>query len=124
MMFIGATFYAFEIPNYFKWIDLKLGKEPTLKNALLRTTLSVAYFSPLWVFRHLIFIKLVSGKMDEISWDLLRIAAVSFLVNLPVSFSANYLIQNKVSPNRRFLVSAFFSAVMAVYFALAATLFK
>ena len=124
MMFLGATIYAFEIPNYFKWIDTKLQKTPSLKNSLLRTTLSLAYFSPLWVFRHLIFIKLVSGKIDEISWDLLRIAAISFLVNLPVSFTANYLIQNKVSPARRFMVSALFSAVMAVYFAVAATWFK
>ena len=124
MMLIGATFYAFEIPNYFKWIDTKLEKEHTLKNALLRTTLSLAYFNPLWVFRHLIFIKVFSGKEAEITFDLLRIAFVSFTVNLPVSFTANYLIQNKVSSKHRFMVSAFFSAVMAVYFALAATLFK
>ncbi len=124
MMFLGATVYAFEIPNYFKWIDLKLEKKPGIRNRLLRTSLSIAYFSPLWVFRHLIFIKLVSGKMDEISWDLLRIAAVSFAVNLPVSFTANYLIQNHIAPARRFMISALFSAVMAVYFALAANWFK
>ena len=124
MMLVGASFYAFEIPNYFKWIDTKLVRVHTLKNALLRTSMSLAYFNPLWVFRHLIFIKIFSGKTDEITFDLLRIAFVSFTVNLPVSFSANYLIQNKVSSKRRFLVSAFFSAIMAVYFALAATLFK
>jgi hypothetical protein len=45
-------------------------------------------------------------------------------VNLPVSFTANYLIQNKVSYERRFMASALFSALMAIYFALAATWFK
>jgi hypothetical protein len=124
MMLLGATVYAFEIPNYFKWIDTKLENMPTFWNSVQRTGLSVLYFSPLWVFRHLIFIKLLSGKMDEISWDLLRVAAVSFLVNLPVSFSANYLIQNKVALQNRFLASALFSALMAVYYALAANWFK
>ena len=124
MMVLGATVYAFEIPNYFKWIDTKLEKRPTLWNSLQRTTLSLLYFSPLWVFRHLIFIKLFSGKFDAISWDLLRVASVSFLVNLPVSFSANYLIQNKVPLQHRFMASAIFSALMAVYYALAANWFK
>ena len=123
MMLLGATLYAFEIPNYFKWIDTKLENKPTLWNSLQRTGLSLLYFSPLWVFRHLIFIKLFSGKLDEISWDLLRVASVSFLVNLPISFSANYLIQNKVPLRHRFMASALFSAVMAVYYALAANWF-
>jgi hypothetical protein len=123
MMILGATVYAFEVPNYFKWIENKLEKKPGLRNSLQRTGLSLVYFSPLWVFRHLIFIKLFSGKMDEISWDLLRIATLSFLVNLPISFSANFIFQNKVPLHHRFLASAIFSALMAVYYALAANKF-
>ena len=123
MMILGATVYAFEVPNYFKWIEIKLENKPTLANSLQRTALSLAYFSPLWVFRHLIFIKLFSGKMDEITWDLLRVAAVSFAINLPVSFSVNFIFQNKVPLHHRFLASAIFSALMAVYYALAATRF-
>ena len=124
MMLLGATVYAFEIPNYFKWIDTRLENKPTFLNSLQRTGLSLLYFSPFWVFRHLVFIKFFSGRFDEISWDLLRVASVSFLVNLPVSFSANYLIQNKVPLRHRFIASALFSAVMAVYYALAANWFK
>src|SRR5690606_30909312 len=124
MMVLGATLYAFEIPNYFKWIDTKLESKPTLQNSLQRTALSIAYFSPLWVMRHLIFIKLFSGKIDEISWDLLRVASVSFMVNLPLSILANYLIQNKVAFQKRFMASALFSALMAVYYALAGNWFK
>lgn len=123
MMLLGATVYAFEIPNYFKWIDTKLENKPSFLNSVQRTALSMVYFSPIWVFRHLIFIKLFSGKFDDISWDLLRVASISFLVNLPVSFTANYLIQNKVALKHRFMVSALFSAVMAVYYALAANWF-
>ncbi|MFC5272189.1 hypothetical protein [Adhaeribacter terreus] len=124
MMVLGATLYAFEIPNYFRWLDGKLVKTNSLKNALQRTLLSLAYFSPLWIARHMFFIKLFSGNFHEISWDLFRIAAISFVVNLPVSLSANYLIQNKVPYRHRFMASALFSAIMAVYFALAATWFK
>jgi hypothetical protein len=124
MMALGATIYAIEIPNYFKWIDTKLGNKPNLLNSFQRTGLSMVYFSPLWVTRHLVFIMLFSGRVAEISWDLLRIASISFLVNLPVSFSANYLIQNKVPLRHRFMASALFSAVMAVYYALAASWFK
>jgi len=124
IMFIGGTVYAFEIPNYFKWLNSKLVKSDLFIDSLKRTLLSLAYFSPLWIARHLFFIKLFSGNFHEISWSLFRIAAVSFLFNLPVSFTANYLIQNKVPLRHRFLASALFSAVMAVYFALAANWFK
>jgi hypothetical protein len=124
IMLVGATVYAFEIPNYFKWLNTRLVNYGSFIDYLKRTLLSMAYFSPLWIARHLFFIKLFSGNFHEISWSLFRIAAVSFMFNLPVSLTANYLIQNKVPFNHRFMASAFFSAVMAVYFALAATWFK
>jgi hypothetical protein len=124
IMLIGSTIYAFEIPNFFKWIDGKLSKKAGLLNSIQRTGFSMLYFSPLWVARHLLFIKFFSGQWDQISLDLIRIAAVSFAFNLPVSFTANFLIQNKVPLRSRFMASAIFSAFMAVYYALAAGWFK
>lgn len=124
MMLIGATVYAFEIPNYFRFIEQKLGGKKSLLNSLKRTGMSLMYFSPLWVTRHLFFIKVFSGQWDDISWQLFRIASLSFVYNIPVSVSANYFIQNKLPLNWRFMGSAIFSALMAVYYALAATWFK
>lgn len=124
MLLIGSTLYAFEIPNYFRWLDGRLVKDNTFINSLKRTLFSLAYFSPLWIARHLFFIKLFSGHFHEISWALFQVATISFLVNLPVSFTANYLIQNKVRYKNRFMASAIFSAVMAIYFAMAASWFQ
>ena len=58
MVFIGATLYAFEIPNYFSWIVKKTNALKGLKLTLTKTTLAIAYFNPLWIARHLLFIKL------------------------------------------------------------------
>lgn len=124
MMLVGATFYAFEVPNYFQFIARKINGPDSLLNSLKRTAMSMLYFSPLWVARHLLFIKLFSGHWNEVSWDLLRVAGISFMYNIPVSVSANYFIQNKLPLHYRFMGSAVFSALMAVYYALAATWFK
>jgi hypothetical protein len=124
MVFIGATVYAFEIPNYFKWIDKKTTSFSGVKLTFSKTALAIAYFNPLWIWRHLIFIKLFSGNTDEINLNLLWIACLSFLVNIPISFIANYTIQNKIKLDWRFLASATFSALMAIYYALSETIFK
>lgn len=124
MMFIGATVYAFEIPNYFKWIDQKTKSLSGVRLTLSKTALAIAYFNPLWIWRHLIFIKLFSGNIEEINSNLLWIASLSFLVNIPISFIANYVIQNKIKLDWRFLASAIFSALMAIYYALSETIFK
>jgi hypothetical protein len=125
MMLIGATLYAFEIPNYFRWIDRQMsGKTPSLKVSLQRTALALLYFNPLWVARHLILIKLVSGNAHLIGWHFLSIAFWSFVVNIPVSLVANYVIQNKISLQWRFLASAIFSGLMAVYYALSELFFS
>lgn len=123
-MIVGATLYAIEIPNYFKWIDKRTSKLTGLQLTLTKTTLAIAYFNPLWIYRHLLFIKLFSGNFDEIQTDLIGVALLSFLVNIPISFIANYLIQNKVILQWRFLASATFSALMAIYYALSETIFK
>lgn len=123
-MLIGATIYAFEIPNYFAWIDKKTINLNGIKKTLAKTSLAIAYFNPLWIFRHLAFIKLFSNNYEQINSGLLLIAFWSFLVNIPVSFVANYLIQNKVRLDWRFMASAIFSAIMAIYYALSETIFN
>lgn len=121
---IGATVYAFEIPNYFRWIDRKVGKKEGLQPSLQRTALALLYFNPLWIARHLIFIKLVSGQWATVGWSFLVIGFWSFVINIPVSVVANFLIQNKVSLKWRFLASAVFSGLMAIYYALSETFFS
>lgn len=121
--FIGATVYAFEIPNYFNWIDKKTIHQNGIKKTLTKTLLAILYFNPLWIARHLLFIKLFSGLFNEISSTLLTISFWSFVINIPISFIANYLIQNKIKLKWRFLASAVFSGLMAIYYALSEILF-
>ncbi len=123
MVCIGATLYAFEIPNYFAWIDRKTVTFSGYKRTLAKTGWAIAYFNPIWIFRHLVCIKLFSGNLDQIDGSLFQIAIWSFLANIPISFIANYLIQNKVHLSWRFLASAIFSALMAIYYALSETIF-
>ncbi len=124
MVLVGATIYAFEIPNYFNWIDQKTRHFSGTKLTLAKTGLAIAYFNPVWIWRHLLFIKLFSGNLEQINLYLLQIAGMSFLVNIPISLIANYIIQNKIQLSWRFLASAIFSALMAVYYALSETIFK
>ncbi len=124
MILVGATIYAFEIPNYFSWIDKKTTNLSGVKKTLAKTGLAIAYFNPIWIFRHLAFIKLFSGNFIDINFNLLQIAGISFLVNIPISFIANYGIQNKIKLDWRFIASAIFSAIMAIYYALSETIFQ
>ena len=70
MILVGATIYAFEIPNYFSWIDKKTTQLTGLKKTLSKTSLAIAYFNPLWIFRHLAFIKLFSGNFNDINLNI------------------------------------------------------
>ena len=124
ILVIGATIYAFEIPNYFKWIDKKVNGKNGLKSSLIRTLLAMMFFNPLWIARHILFIKLLLGQSNQIGWNLITIGAISFLINIPISLAANYLIQNKVALKYRFLVSAVFSGLMAIYYSLSITWFS
>ncbi|AUC75194.1 hypothetical protein CW732_05690 [Olleya sp. Bg11-27] len=124
MAFVGATFYAFEIPNYFDWIVKKTKDLKGARAVLSKTGLAIAYFNPLWVARHLLFIKLFSAQFNAIGFNLIQIAFWSFLVNIPISFLANYLIQNRFKLKWRFLGSAIYSAIMAIYYALGETIFS
>ncbi len=124
MLLVGATIYSFEIPNYFAWIDKKTISYQGIKKTIIKTGLAIAYFNPLWIFRHLAFIKLFSGTYSQINSNLLLIAFWSFLVNIPISLIANYMIQNKIRLDWRFMASAVFSGLMAIYYALSETIFQ
>ncbi len=124
MLFIGATVYAFEIPNYFYWIEKKTINLSGISKTLAKTALAILYFNPLWITRHLFFIKLFSGNLQEVSNNLLIIALWSFLVNIPISFIANYIIQNKFKIKWRFIASAIFSGLMAIYYAFSENIFN
>jgi len=67
MVLIGATVYAFEIPNYFAWIDWKTASITGIKKTMAKTGLAIAYFNPLWIWRHLVFIKLFLGQFEQIN---------------------------------------------------------
>lgn len=118
ILLIGATIYALEIPNYFRWIDRKVNSDGSLKSAMTRALLAMLYFNPLWIARHILFVKLLMGQYDQIGWALIITGAISFLVNIPVSLLANYVIQNKIALKHRFLASAIFSGLMAIYYSL------
>jgi len=122
--FVGATYYAFEIPNYFVWIDKKISHGKRFVDTLKRAALAIIYFNPIWIARHLLFIKFFSGNISQIGFNIIVVGLYSFLANIPISFTANYLIQNKVSAKRRFIASATFSAIMAIYYAASEVLFK
>jgi hypothetical protein len=121
---IGGTLYALEVPNYFNWISKFTSNQSGWKLSTFKASLALLYFNPLWIARHLLFIKLVSGHFDQINFDLLKIGLMSFLVNIPISFLANFIIQNKISLNRRFVASAIFSGLMAIFYALSGRWFS
>lgn len=125
---VGGFIYAFEIPNYFQWIDNKTKSigtsEKSFKKSIIRTALALLYFNPLWIARHLFFIQLFSFQFDAINISLLIIASKSFILNIPISIFANYLIQNVLALKYRFIASAIFSSLMAIYYALSVVIFK
>jgi len=123
MMLVAGTLYALEIPNYFLWIDKQVPSAQNLITTFKRAFLAMAFFNPLWIARHLVFIHLFTGHWQAINWGLLEACTVSFIVNIPLSLTVNYLIQNKLSFKRRFMASSLFSAVLAVYYALSEVLF-
>ena len=124
MIFIGGTVYAIEIPNYFRLIDHFVVKDDDLWSSFKRAGLAVLYFNPLWIARHLLFIQIFSGRFHEAGWWLLRAGFWSFLISLPVSIIANYLIQNRFPYRWRFFASATFSSLMAIYYALSEVFFR
>ena len=84
-----ATLYALEVPNWFHWIDHHAPRDGGWSATLRRTAWALAYFNPLWIARHLLFIALFSGVWNTLGWELLRLGAWSFLVNIPIALIAN-----------------------------------
>lgn len=124
LMFVGATLYAWEVPAYFRWIDRRtagLARGPRL--AVARTALALLYFNPLWIARHLLFIAVFSSNREALQVALLHTATVSWLVNIPLSLVGNAIIQVALPLRWRFVGSATFSGLMAVYYALSGVWF-
>lgn len=119
---LGASLYAAEISAYFGWLDRRFGG-PGLGNALKKAALAQAFFNPVWIARHLAFLKLCSARWADIDWRLLSLGMESFLHILPIGLLVNFLIQNSVPLHWRFLASASYSALTAVYLALSEVLF-
>jgi hypothetical protein len=87
-------------------------------NTFYKTFLAILYFNPLWIARHMLFILIFTQRINELSWNILVVAFWSFLVNIPISITGNYVIQNMVPLKYRFPASATFSALLAVYYAM------
>jgi hypothetical protein len=124
MAFLGAAIYAIEIPNWFLFIDKVEPNKGTMKSKFKRIGLAVAFFNPIWIARHMLFISLFSGKWASISWNILGAASMSFITNIPFSIFVNYCIQNKLRPEWRYYASSIFSASMAILYAMGAVWFK
>jgi hypothetical protein len=92
MLLLGATLYAIEIPAYFRWLN-RYFDQPGYLSALKRMFMAAAFFNPLWIARHLVFISLLSGQWHSISLSILSVASLSFVYCLPVALPVNYLIQ-------------------------------
>lgn len=117
ILLVGATVYAFEIPNYFIWITRKTRVHKGISAALYRTGMALLYFNPLWITRHFFFIHLFAGNWSEINSSLFYLGWMSFLINVPVSLLANYIIQNRITSYKRFVASNIFSGLITVYYA-------
>lgn len=120
---VGSTLYAWEIQTYFKWIEKKIRTMSTKRRMAVNTGLALIYFNPLWIARHMCIVFIISGKMSQISTDLLYSALIAFLVNIPLSILANFIIQNKISLEYRFWASATFSGIMAIYYSMSSVWF-
>lgn len=119
MLLTGAFIYAFEIPNYFQWIENVTQRYSKTSKSVLKVILAVAYFNPVWIFRHMVILKLLSQEgIQSINFQLLYVSLKSFFINLPFALPINFVIQNKIPLQYRFVASALFSAIMAIYYAL------
>jgi hypothetical protein len=123
MALVGGLIYALEIPRYFRWIDRRVPSRGTARSTLARGGLAMLYFNPVWIARHLLFIRLFSGRWNDVSWALLGTGLASWAANVPLSLLGNLVIQNALPYRWRFLASALFSALMAVYYAVSAVWF-
>jgi hypothetical protein len=134
MALAGGLLYRYEVPWWFRKLDewtipegSALGmfaRDDRHLNWLGRTVGAILYFNPMWVARHMLLIRLGSDPASLLPIlpalrDALVVGAKSFLVNLPISFIGNYIIQMKIPLKWRFLASSIFSGILAAAYALA-----
>ncbi len=126
MALAGGFVYAFEIPRWFAWIDRRFPQW------WARTFAAIVYFNPLWIARHLLLITVSTAGnrlLEQEFWrisirDSLAAGVQSFAGAIVLSAIGNYLIQNPVPLRLRFLASAIFSGLMAIYYALSQNFFS
>jgi hypothetical protein len=123
ILFLGGLVYAFEIPNYIKWLNKKYYKDDVYTK-ILSSVLFTLYFNPLWIARHLLVLNLFKGNFGQINWDLLRIGWDSFIYSFFFTLPINYIIINKIPAKWKFGITAVFSSSMAVFYALSEVIFK
>lgn len=123
MALAGGLIYAFEIPLYFGWINR------TFNHWFPRTLAAIAYFNPLWIARHIFLIRASLNPSTILTWPSLSVllhtswmsGLSSFTGAIVISFAGNYIIQNTVPLERRFIASSIFSGLMAIYYAVSET---
>ena len=122
MLVLGGSLYAWEIPSYFGFLQRRFN-QPGYLDALKRTLSAALFFNPLWIARHMIFLKLFAGEWAAVSPDILVLATHAFIYCFPVSLLVNYIILNVISYRWRFFSSSIYSALTVIYFALSEVLF-
>lgn len=143
----GGVLYQFEVPRWFRWLDQRrfspaqVARWPLLQwltqpaedhyslNWRGRTLGAMSYFSPLWITRHMLVLKLATTPWADIhgisTLGVLFLAACkSFLINLPFSLLGNYLIQTQLPLKYRFLGSITMTGLFSIAFALAFRFFS
>ena len=138
MALAGGLIYRYEVPWWFRKLDqhelseargirrffVRDAENDRHLNWLGRTVGAILYFNPLWIARHMLFIRLGSDPSSlqhfgSALTEALVLGTKSFFVNLPISFIGNYLIQVRIPLRWRFLASSIFSAILAAAYALA-----
>lgn len=141
---IGGLVYRFEVTAWFRLIDrvritrtagpmrflARPGEQPAALNWVGRMLLAMMYFNPLWIARHLFIIMVATApSIGAIAWgqtlaSALSLGLTSFLTNLPLALIGNYIVQQKLSPQTRFLGSATLSGIMVIKYAIEYRLFN
>ncbi len=138
----GGLIYRFEVPFWFRCLDqwaftpktvqsvgiLKWLTQPVddryRLNWVGRSLGAMSYFSPLWICRHMVILKIATVPWSQWIWPdlvftLFPVACKSFLANLPFSILGNYWIQNRLPLHQRFLGSIIMTGLMSIGYALA-----
>lgn len=140
---VGGVIYQFEVPIWFRWLDrCSFSQAQMAKYALGlhwltapaddqfrlnwfgRTLGAMAYFSPIWIVRHMLFLKLATTPWNQIDWlltlqSLWTASCMSFIVNMPFSLLGNYIIQARLPLKYRFLGSIIMTGLFSIAYALA-----